>query len=132
MHLLLFHNVFSTGNPVADSIFVVLILVLFIGSHLAILKGAIYLIRFWRNFSSEWKMVLIAVPIVISLGVPFLPVHLAWPAVPFGLFAGFPSLFFLDTRELLVYNLAGIAGTILNIVGFIGVGGYFEKKFGDN
>ena len=47
-------------------------------------------------------------------------------------FCRFSISFFLDTRELLVYNLAGIVGTIINIVEFIGVGGYFEKKFGDN
>lgn len=125
---LLFHNVFSTGNPITDLILFLIILVGFFVSHYLIIRGFRYLIIYWRGFSRVWQFTLALAPLLILGLTPIVPINLAWLTFPFGLFGWFPMIFFFDTREFFDYYLLGGLGTILNIIGFIGVGAYFEKR----
>ena len=126
--LLLFHNVFGTGDPVKDVILLIIILTLFVTCNVSIFYGIVYMVRYWHDFDSRWKKVLLLAPAVILLATPASPIHLGWLSFPFAIFAGFPVLFFLDTGEPLGYFLVGGIGIIFNVIGFIGLLRYIEKR----
>ena len=126
--VLLFHNVFSSGDPIKDLIFFGGLLLLFITCNLAIFYGIYFLLRNWRDFDSRWKKVLMWVPLVIMLTVPASPIHPGWLSFPFADFALFPVLVFVANGNIFLYYIAGGFGVIFNIIGFIGITTYIQTR----
>ncbi len=124
------HNLFGTGDPIKDFVLVLIIIALFFVSHYFIFRGAIYLVRFWKDFSPRWKLGLKLAPAVMFLLISCEPIHIGWFSFPFSVFGWFPVIFFMDHESLFQYYLVGGIGSVVNLFGVVGVGAFIEKKLG--
>lgn len=120
---------FSFENPIYNLILLVVIIGGWLCSTFLIFRGFFYFIK------SEQKLKLVILTLVLfavlQLALYILPNGSAFiTAFPFGLFGGFPFLFFFDSRDSFVYGILMSIGSYLNVVGWISLGDLIAKKFG--
>lgn len=125
MTVLAFHNVFGTGDPVTDLIFLGIIAVgCFVWNYFAI-RGSIYLAKNWRSFSTVWQRALGSLPFIFFLVALIEPVHPAISSLPFGLWAGFPAIIFYAIEfgppSMFADKFFAFGGMCLNAVVIIGI-----------
>ncbi len=120
--IILFHDI---GMPPLWVI--VVIAVLWLASYPLILYGAIFLVRNWKKFDTALKVLVCLVLLIIFA---FGPVVGYLGAVPFGVLASIPVMFFFDTSDFWVSTVLGYVGCLLNALGVSGVIALLAKKMG--
>src|SRR3954468_24496221 len=112
MKLFAFHDVFSTGNVVADLLLLVIFAGGFFVSDYYAIRGAVYLVKNWFKFSRKWQIILVLFSNLCLVVAWIEPIPLVVSAFPFGWLGGFAAIFFI-TAEFgpasdLSYQLLGI------------------------
>lgn len=130
--LLFFHNIFF-NDPIANLILFLVVIGGWLFSVFLIFRGI------FRFVKSEQKLKLLTLAftlfVIWRLILFILPIpsdifsSTALYTFPFGFFGGLPFLFVFDTRDVFVYEILVILGSILNIAAIINFASYFAKKF---
>ncbi len=131
MKLLAF-NEFGFQNPIANLIVISIFLGGFFISNYYVIRGIIYLVKHWLQFSRKWRIILSLGPFFFLAIAATEPLHLVIPTLPFGLLGGFPAIFFFTIRygpnDDFIYKLLGLGGMMLNALAFIGILAQIEKR----
>lgn len=124
MAVLLFHDIFF-HSYIANLLLFGIFLIGWITSLWLIYEG----VRFSLN--SKIKLWILGTVLLLPIiGIFF--GYTSWATLftfPFGFFAGFLLVFIFDTRVITTYQALVYLGTVVNIVGILGLIGVLKRRF---
>ena len=116
--VILLHNI---GPPWLFLAVAVLALV----ADVVIVLGLFFLVRNWRSFDRSFRAIVLIAPLLLLLASTFV----GWlVTLPFGFFAGLPSLIIFDASDQATYAVLVAVGAVLNSVGILGTFGFVARR----
>ena len=129
--MLAFHNILFS-DPLANLLLIGIFVGGFFVSNYYVIRAVAYLVKNWQSFSRKWQIILAVLPGFFLLIASTEPVHLAIPALPFGLLGGFPAIFVFTVEfgptNVIAYKALGLGGMFLNALAVIGILTGFARR----